>query len=208
MKRLPTRREVLALPLLLCMAGAARADAVDDLKRFVREVQTGRADFTQVVSSPDGARQKTSSGRFEFARPDRFRFQYLKPFEQLIVSDGRKVWIHDPDLNQVSSRPLDQALGATPAALLAGGPIERNFDVAAQPDRNGLSWVQATPKVADGPFKSLQVGFRAGELAEVEIVDSFGQRSVLRFSGLQSNPALGADHFRFTMPAGADLIEQ
>ena len=110
---------LLALALALC-CGVARADALAALQAFVRDANTGQASFTQTVTSPDGKKTKTSSGSFEFARPNRFRFAYTKPFEQLIVADGQKVWIYDPDLNQASSRKLSQALGATPAALLAG----------------------------------------------------------------------------------------
>src|SRR3990167_1393064 len=108
---------------------AAQADAVDTLREFTRDVKSGRAAFTQTVTSPDGAKKKSSTGSFEFSRPNRFRFAYSKPFEQLIVSDGQKVWLHDIDLNQVSVRQLDQALGATPAALLAGGSLERDFEL-------------------------------------------------------------------------------
>jgi outer membrane lipoprotein carrier protein len=115
----------LLIAVLLGLASvAARADAVDTLKDFVREVKTGHAAFTQVVTSPDGVKKKTSSGTFEFSRPNRFRFSYAKPFEQVIVADGQKVWIYDADLNQVSARKLSQALGATPAGLLAGGSLE------------------------------------------------------------------------------------
>lgn len=193
----------------LCAAAfASRADAVDTLREFVRDVKSGRAAFTQTVTSPDGKKTKTSSGRFEFLRPDRFRFVYTRPFEQTIVGDGRKVWMHDPDLNQVSSRSMDRALGATPAALLAGGSLERDFDLAALPARDGLQWAEARPKARDGPFQSVKVGFRGKELAAVEIVDSFGQRSRLDFSQMQSNPALAPDAFRFVPPAGAELIEQ
>lgn len=202
-----------ALGCAVAFAGAslpslARADAVADLQRFVREVRTARADFSQTVTSPDGSRQKTSSGRFAFARPDRFRFVYLKPFEQTIVGDGRKVWIHDPDLNQVSSRPFDQAIGATPAALLAGGDLERDFTLLAQPPADGLDWVEARPRAEGGTFQSLRVGFESGTLAALEILDSFGQRSMLRFARLEANVDLPADEFRFKVPAGADVIEQ
>ena len=113
---------------MLC-AAAAHADAVDALREFVRDVKTGRAAFTQAVTSPDGAKKKTSSGSFEFARPNRFRFAYTKPFEQLIVADGQKVWIYDADLNQVSVRTMDKALGATPAALLAGAALDKDFEL-------------------------------------------------------------------------------
>jgi outer membrane lipoprotein carrier protein len=194
---------------LLCLAAtAARADAVDTLREFVRDVKSGRASFTQTVTSTDGARKKTSSGQFEFARPNRFRFAYSKPFEQLIVADGQKVWIYDVDLNQASSRRLAQALGATPAALLAGGSLDAEFALAPLPARDGLEWALATPKAKDGPFQSMRVGFRGKELAAVEITDSFGQLSLLQFSQYQANTPIVAERFRFVPPAGADVIEQ
>jgi outer membrane lipoprotein carrier protein len=195
--------------MLFGAAFAAHADAVDTLREFVRDVKTGRANFTQTVTSPDGAKKKTSSGSFEFARPNRFRFAYTKPFAQLIVADGQKVWIHDADLNQVSSRKIDQALGATPAALLTGGALDKDFDLSPQPAKDGLEWAQATPKAKEGAvFQSLRVGFKGKELAAVEIVDSFGQKSLLQFSQLASNAELPADTFKFTVPKGADVIEQ
>jgi outer membrane lipoprotein carrier protein len=194
---------------LLCLAAmAARADAVDTLREFVRDVKSGRASFTQTVTSTDGARKKTSSGQFEFARPNRFRFAYSKPFEQLIVADGQKVWIYDVDLNQASSRRLAQALGATPAALLAGGSLDAEFALEPLPARDGLEWALATPKAKDGPFQSMRVGFRGKELAAVEITDSFGQLSLLQFSQYQANTPIVAERFRFVPPAGADVIEQ
>ena len=194
---------------LLCLAAtAARADAVDTLREFVRDVKSGRASFTQTVTSTDGARKKASSGQFEFARPNRFRFTYSKPFEQLIVADGQKVWIYDVDLNQASSRRLAQALGATPAALLAGGSLDAEFALAPLPARDGLDWALATPKAKDGPFQSMRVGFRGKELAAVEITDSFGQLSLLQFSQYQANTPIVAERFRFVPPAGADVIEQ
>ena len=193
-------------------AVAAHADSVDTLREFIRDVKTGRAQFTQTVTSPDGAKKKTSSGSFEFARPNRFRFEYTKPFEQLIVADGQKVWIFDADLNQASSRKFTSALGATPAALLAGGSLDKDFELAPVPAKDaakvGLDWVLATPKAKDGAFKSVRVGFRGKELAAVEIVDAFDQRSLLQFSQFAAGVAFGADRFQFKPPPGADVIEQ
>jgi outer membrane lipoprotein carrier protein len=186
----------------------SHADTVDTLREFVRDVKSGRAAFTQTVTSADGARKKVSSGSFEFLRPNRFRFGYTKPFEQLIVADGVKVWIYDTDLNQVSSRRLAQALGATPAALLAGGSLDGEFTLSSQPAAGGLDWALATPKAKDGAFQSMRVGFKDKELAAVEVLDSFGQRSLLEFRLFESNPALGAERFRYTPPAGADVVEQ
>jgi outer membrane lipoprotein carrier protein len=199
---------VLAALALTVGAGAARADALDTLREFVRDVKSGRASFTQTVTSPDGAKKRVSSGSFEFARPNRFRFAYAKPFEQLIVSDGQKVWIHDVDLNQVSVRKLSAALGTTPAALLAGASLDKEFELATQPSKDGVDWVQATPKQKDGAFQSMRIGFRGKELAAVEIFDSFGQRSLLSFSQYTANVALPEQSFRFVPPSGADVIEQ
>lgn len=207
MKTLMTTKHLLTAAALVLGLNTAWADAVDTLRQFSREVKSGKAAFTQTVTSPDGARKKTSTGSFEFSRPNRFRFAYDKPFEQLIVSDGVKVWLHDVDLNQVTVRAMDQALGGTPAALLAGGNLEKDFDLAAQPAKDGLDWVLATPKAKDGSVASLRVGFRGPVLAALEIVDAFGQRSQLQFSGVQQGLSLPAERFRFTPPPGADLVQ-
>ncbi len=199
---------LLFVALLFVVASAAWADSVDTLREFVRDVKSGRAAFTQVVSSADGQKKRASSGSFEFERPNRFRFEYTKPFEQLIVSDGQKVWIHDVDLNQVSVRRLNQALGATPAALLAGATLDKEFELAAQPSEGGIDWVQATPRQKDGAFQSMRIGFRGKDLAAVEILDSFGQRSRLDFSQYAANVALPEAGFRFVPPKGADVVEQ
>ncbi|MFM2065673.1 MAG: hypothetical protein RLZZ584_582 [Pseudomonadota bacterium] len=197
--------------LLLALAGgvgAAHADGVDALKRFVQEVKSARTSFTQTVTSPDGGKRKTLTGSFEFQRPNRFRFDYTKPFEQLIVSDGHKVWLYDADLNQVTVRAYDQALGATPAALLAGNSIERDFTLAALPDEGGLQWVQAQPRGKDANLRSVRIGWRGSELAALDIVDGFGQRSRLDFGRLETNTALAPQRFQYTPPAGADVLNQ
>ena len=213
-------KQLLAAVSLGFAALAAHADAVETLREFIRDVKTGRAQFTQTVTSPDGAKKKVSTGSFEFSRPNRFRFVYAKPFEQTIVADGQKVWIYDADLNQASSRKFSAALGATPAALLAGGSLDHDFDLAVVApkdaekvaekvlEKDGLDWVSATPKVRDGAFKSVRIGFRGKVLAAVEIVDAFDQRSVLQFSQFAAGVGLAADTFQFKPPAGADVIEQ
>lgn len=205
--KLKSPAHLLALGALV-LAGLARADAVQTLKDFGREVKSGKAEFTQTVTSPDGQRKKSSSGSFEFQRPNQFRFVYTKPFEQLIVGDGQKVWIYDPDLKQASARRLSAALGATPAALLAGANLEKDFELKALPAAQGLDWVQAQPRQADSGLQSLKIGFKGRELAAIEVVDGFGQRSLLQFSGVQANAPVAAERFRFVLPPGADLIEQ
>jgi outer membrane lipoprotein carrier protein len=205
-----TRRSI-AAAIVVCSALAsfvAEAAPVDTLRDFVRDVKSGSAQFTQTVSSPDGKKKKMSSGSFEFLRPNRFRFVYAKPFEQTIIADGDKVWIYDADLNQVSSRKFSSALGATPAALLAGGSLDTDFDLSDLPPRDGLDWAEAKPKAKDGAFQSVRVGFRGKDLAALEIIDSFGQKSLLTFSAFAPNVSVPAATFHFTPPAGADVIEQ
>lgn len=197
-----------AAAVLAAASFAARADAVATLKDFVSDVKSGRAAFTQTVVSPDGAKKKTSSGSFEFLRPNRFRFAYEKPFEQLIVADGHKVWVHDVELNQVTSRRLAQALGATPAVILTGGSLDKDFMLEAQSPRDGLEWVKATPRATDSTFQAVRIGFKGRELAVIEIADNFGQRSLLQFSQFAANVPIAPERFRFTPPAGADVIEQ
>lgn len=201
------RRLGLALVLLAALP-LAHADAVERLRSFVRDVKSGRAEFTQTVTAPEGGRSKLSQGSFEFLRPNRFRFVYRKPFEQTLVADGAKVWLYDADLDQASSRKLEQALGGTPAALLAGGDLERDFALQAEGEQGGLDWVQATPRSADTGFRRVRVGFRGAQLAAIEIVDSFGQRSRLDFSGFVANVPLAPQDFHFVPPAGADVVEQ
>ena len=213
-------KKIFAAILIATGAQLACADGLESLENFVKTVKTGKAAFTQVVTAPakDGqaARSKTSSGTFEFQRPNRFRFVYQKPFAQTIVADGQTLWLHDVDLNQVTARPQSQVLGSTPAALIAAAPdlraLQADFALQAAPDKDGLQWVNATPKSKDGQLQSVRIGFKPAdkgdELAVLEILDSFGQRSVLRFSGFQVNPSLPADSFQFKPPAGADVLRQ
>jgi outer membrane lipoprotein carrier protein len=198
----------LTLAALLLAASTAHADAVDALREFTRDAKSGRAAFTQVVTSPDGAKKKTSSGSFEFARPNRFRFAYTSPYEQLIVGDGEQVWLHDVDLQQVAVRPVSQALGATPVALLAGTALDKDFELKALPSAQGIDWVQATPRAAADTtgFQWLRVGFRANTLAAIELQDNFGQRSLLTFADVKTNLAPSPDAFRFTPPKGVEVL--
>jgi len=215
-------RSLVVGALTLAMACSVSAQDLSSglvsLERFVRDTRSGRASFMQVVTAParDGqlAKSKTSSGIFEFSRPNRFRFFYQKPFEQTIVADGQTLWLHDVDLNQVTARKLSQVMGGTPAALIAAAPnlqaLQADFTLRAMPDKDALQWVQATPKTRDGQLQSISIGFRnagkSSELAVLEIIDSFGQRSVMRFAGFEANPAFNAAHFDFKPPPGADVI--
>ena len=194
----------------------AWAGGMESLETFVKTVKSGRADFTQTVTAPprDGqpGRAKTSTGTFEFQRPGKFKFDYKKPFAQTIVADGKTLSLFDVDLNQVTQRPQAQALGSTPAALIAAAPdlraLQTDFALEGAPERDGLQWVKATPKSKDGQLQSVQIGFQGDALASLEILDSFGQRSVLKFSKVEVNPSLPANTFDFKAPAGADIVKQ
>ena len=150
---------------------------------------------------------QSSTGTFAFARPGKFRWSYEKPYEQLVVGDGSKVWVYDRDLNQVIVRQLDAALGATPAALLAGdNALERNFTLVDGGSADGLAWVEATPKAAESTFTKVRIGFRDALPRAMELTDAFGQTTRLAFDAFERNVSLGADLFRFTPPAGADVV--
>ena len=217
-------KSLFATTLIATCAHCVCANGLESLEVFVKTVSSGRAEFTQVVTSPakegQTARSKTSSGTFEFSRPNRFRFLYKKPFEQSIVADGQTLWLYDVDLNQVTARKQSTALGSTPAALIAAAPdlraLQTDFSLAAAPEKDGLEWVVATPRAKDGQLQAVRVGFRvvekvtnkSSELAALEILDSFGQRSVLSFSKVEVNPVLPKDTFQFVTPKGADVIRQ
>lgn len=209
---------IVLLSALTSTCMVAHADAVSRLQAFAAQVKQGQAGFTQTVISPDGKKVRKSSGTLAFAKPSRFRFEYTKPMPQLIVGDGQQVWLYDPDLKQATVRPMTEAMGATPAALLAGGSLERDFVLKALPPEPApvgsptgsatLEWVQALPKVKDGAFQSVKVGFKGDQLVAIEVLDGFGQRSRLDFTPFDRQSALPADRFTFTPPPGVDVLRQ
>lgn len=195
------------LALLFLLPGMALASGVDSLQSFLQHSRTIRAQFTQTVQDRNGKQVQNASGVMQFSRPGKFRWVYEKPYAQLIVGDGVKVWMYDADLNQVTVRKLDQALGSTPAALLAGdNEIERNFDLIDGGRRDGLEWVEASPKAQGGSFEKIRLAFRDGSLAAMELRDHFGQTTTIRFVQLEMNPKLAAKLFVFAPPAGADVV--
>jgi len=213
-----SRRTALAALVLATSPAWAQVDGLQLLGEFIRSVHSGRAQFTQTVTSPpregQASRPKVSSGSFEFARPNRFRFDYTRPFQQVLVADGQTLWLHDVDLKQVTARKLAQVLQGTPAAVIASATdlrgLQADFQLTAQGESAGLQWVQAVPRNREGQLQSIRVGLRAGaqgpELVSLDILDSFGQRSVMNFSQFEANPSLPAGSFQFKPPAGADVL--
>ena len=189
------------------LASSAHAGAIDSLRGFVKETQSARAAFSQVVLDRAGQTRQQASGTMVFSRPGKFRWTYDKPYEQLIVGDSVKLWVYDKDLEQVTVKKLGEALGSSPAALLAGNnEIEKFFALNEAGSRDGLDWLEAVPKSKDTTFEFIRMGFAGSTLKVMELKDNFGSRTVIRFDKLERNPKLGADQFKFTPPKGADVI--
>ena len=189
------------------LASTAYASGLDQLHAFLEGTQTAQGAFKQVVVNKDRRTTQATSGTFAFARPGKFRWTYEKPFDQLIVGDGEKVWIYDRDLNQVIVRKLDVALGSTPAALLAGdSALEKNFTLVAGGESNGLEFVDATPKAPESQFSRIRLGFVDNLPRRMELTDAFGQTTELTFADVKRNPKLAPDTFAFTPPKGADVV--
>ena len=206
-------RRIFCLAVLLLIANVANVGAIDRLHQFLEMTKTLRASFTQIVVAKNGKRPQQSSGVMIFSRPGKFRWQIEKPYAQLLVGDGEKVWIYGPGLRQVTVKKSGNALGGTPAALLAGesggkSTLEKNFTLREAGEREGLEWVEATPKNRESGFEKLRLGFAGAELKAMELFDNFGQTTTLHFSNMERNPALNASVFRFTPPPGVDVISE
>ncbi len=193
--------------LSLLFAGNLHASSIDRFKTFLRTTQSARANFEQKVHDRDGKLVQESRGSFVFLRPGRFRWVYAKPVDQLIVGDGERVWIYDRDLKQVTVRRVSKALGSTPAALLAGASdIEKAFELADAGERDGLEWLEAKPREREAGFERIRMGVGVAGVQAMELVDHFGQTTLLRFSGLVRNPKIDPAEFRFEPPKGADVL--
>lgn len=206
---------IFAVLMLFVAPISAHAGAIDKLKTFIAATRSAQANFTQEVLDQNGKKIQSASGIMQFQRPGKFRWTYQKPYEQLIVGDGSKFWLYDADLNQVTVRKLDAALGSSPAALLSGSnEIERGFTLTENGNRDGLEWLQATPKgkgpgnkEQDSSFNSILMAFNPqAELVVMELSDMFGHKTVLRFSAMQRNPKISEQLFKFTPPKGADVL--
>jgi len=193
----------------LAIAGSAHAAALDQFKTFVANTKSAKGEFTQQQQrkSANGKATPASSGSFVFARPGKFIWNYTKPYEQLLQADGDQLYIYDKDLNQVTIKKLGNALGSSPAAILFGSnDLEKNFTLSEAGTRDGLEWLNAVPKARDTTFEQISIGLRDGIPQAMELKDTFGQTSVLKFTNFQRNPSLGAQQFKFDVPKGADVI--
>lgn len=190
----------------LFFSGAAAAGGIEQLKAFWAETRAAQGTFAQSVVAKSGRRPQNSTGSFALARPGKLRWSYDQPYRLLLVADGERLWIYDADLNQVTVSKMDQALGATPAALLTGESLDRHFTLSDAGAADGLESVDAVPKAADSTFVRVRIGLSGNLPRLMEVQDSFGQTTTLLFTQFQPNPALAKDTFRFVPPKGADVV--
>jgi outer membrane lipoprotein carrier protein len=202
---------IAALIATLALSGAAHAAALDQFKSFVATTKAAKGEFTQQQQrkSQAGKISPVSSGSFVFARPGKFIWNYTKPYDQLLQADGDQLYIYDKDLNQVTVKKLGNALGSSPAAILFGSnDLEKNFTLSEAGTRDGLEWLNAVPKAKDTTFEQISIGLKNGTPEAMELKDTFGQTSVLKFTRFERNPSLGAQQFKFEIPKGAEINQQ
>lgn len=189
-------------------SGSAPGIALAQLREFLQSTRSARGSFTQRTLRSAGP-PETASGVFAFQRPGRFRWEVRKPWDQLLVADGEKLHFLDRDLNQVTVRRLAEAGAASPAALLFGsGDLDRGFVLREDGSRDGLDWVLARPRSREAGFERILIGLRGGLPEAMEVLDAFGRTTLFAFAGLERNPRLDPELFRFSAPRGADIIEQ
>ena len=197
---------------VLLMASPAlpvNAGSIEKLHAFIEQTRSAKADFTQEVIDSNGAVQQQASGTVQFQRPGKFRWTYDKPYEQLIVGDGEKLWIYDKELNQVTRRNLDKAIGSSPAALLAGADdVDKYFSLNAVGMRQKLDWLEVRPYDEGSLFEKVRMGFRGNTLEVMELRDHFGQKTTIKFSNLKRNPQASPELYTFTAPNGADVVTE
>lgn len=199
--------KVLSVAAIAVFPLFAEAGAVDQLHQFLTNTRTLKAEFTQMVIGKSGRKPQNSSGLVAISRPGKLRWDIQKPYPQLVVGDGEKIWIYDTELKQVTVRKSGQAISGSPAAILSGNnDLEKNFTLTEAGEAEGMAWVEATPKASDSGFEKVRLGFTGSDLKAMELQDSFGQTTHIRFTRLERNPALPANTFKFTPPAGVDVV--
>ncbi len=197
---------VVTLGILAMPISAHSAGAVEQFRNFVQSTQSARADFSQSVTDAKGKTSATSKGVLQFQRPGKFRWVYEKP-AQVIVGDGKNVWLYDQDLNQVTVRKLDAAFSSTPAALLAGrAEVEAAFILVAGGQSEQLDWVNAEPKQKDAGIEKIRMGFANNELQIMELMDAFGNKTRIVLRNFVRNAKIDAKAFTFIAPKGADVV--
>lgn len=205
-------KQLAVIATFLCLPALAKASAIDQFKNFLSGTSSAKGEFAQVqVREETGGKLRMgtpATGTFLFSKPGKFIWTYQKPYEQVLQADGKMLYIYDRDLNQVTTRKLGSALGASPAAILFGSTdIEKNFRLSESGTKDGMEWMEATPKDRESTFLRIRIGMQNNVPVAMELHDAMGQLSLIKFTRFEKNPPLKADTFRFVMPKGADLFE-
>ncbi|QLG88159.1 outer membrane lipoprotein chaperone LolA [Chitinibacter bivalviorum] len=186
----------------------SHADSVNDLQKYLNETKSLSANFNQTVRSKSG-KTENSSGQFYLIRPGKFKWIYKQPYNQEITSNGQQLWLYDIDLAQVTIKPINKALDASPAAILTGNNnLAQNFNLQSLPTKDGANWVALTPKSKDGSFAQIRIGLVNGAIDRMELDDHFNQTTMISFNKVQKNAPISAQMFTFTPPAGVDVIRE
>lgn len=205
MKKFPLA-SLLASTLLL-FSSLSHASGQQQLENFLKDLITIKAAFVQTLNNGAGELIEKSEGIMAVQRPGMFHLQYQNPYEQLYVADGKNIWMYDRDLEQVTVKPQEDALGSTPALLLSTTePLENNFDISELGEHEGFFWLELNPKDADSNFDFVRLAMDGDILRAMEMVDGFGQTTRLYFDPMVRNPELEKDVFKFTPPPGVDVI--
>ncbi|GAB3682908.1 outer membrane lipoprotein chaperone LolA [Salinisphaera aquimarina] len=190
------------------VAASAHADGVSDLESFYKNVDSLSAQFNQLQTDDNGEVLQRASGTFLLSRPDSFRWEYEKPYKQIIVSDGKEFKFYDVDLAQVTIRNIDATLRATPALLLTGGAaLEDAFNIAAGGNHDGLSWVRLTPRADDTDFKEVRLGLKNQVPSIMELDDNLGQTTGIQFTDVKLNPKLAGSNFTLDIPDDVEVVD-
>ncbi|WP_410498737.1 outer membrane lipoprotein chaperone LolA [Chitinibacter sp. S2-10] len=199
---------LLTVWLLLLTSPAAHADSIADLQKYLKETKTLSASFNQTVKKKSG-KPEQSSGQFQLLRPGKFKWIYVHPYNQDIISNGQQIWLYDHDLAQVTIKAANNALESSPAAILSGeNNLNQRFELQSLPEKNGIKWVALTPKSKDTSFSQIRIGLINGALDRMELDDHFNQTTIINLSKIQRNQAIAPQTFNFTPPAGVDIIRE
>lgn len=207
----PSLKKLRKLSVILVLLGSSSLlyaqTATQQLRSFVEKVSAATGEFSQRTVDVQGKERPAQTGEFAFKRPGQFKWQVLKPYEQLVLSDGKQLYQYDPDLNQLTQRGVGDAIGASPAAILFGsGQLDQSFDLSERPDAEDLTWLRAKPKGADAGFEYVDIGFKAATPVRLILLDAFGQQTLIDLSNIDTSVDLQPKDFTFVPPADVDVV--
>ncbi|WP_283397262.1 outer membrane lipoprotein chaperone LolA [Wielerella bovis] len=201
-----TWKTILAAGMMSVLAATANAGGIDALRQFNNDADGISGTFTQTVQSRK--KTQTSSGSFQILRPGLFKWEYTKPYQQKIIGDGKHIWLYDVDLKQITQSNQDQTIGDSPAAILSNKTaLDASYSLKEDGKKDGVDYVLASPKKANAGYQFIRIGFKGNTLAAMELKDSFGNQTTIRFNGVNTKPNLSRSAFTFTPPKGVDILK-